>query len=193
MRPERLNRNEAAVLAVFDPDRFHSLSDLFSAVERTVGWSKGMVIDSRFETILQIDQSRIPQNCPWTWPPRWADGVLVFRLRQFRDGNAAAMIRKMAVAAGVAVLDLVTELVFADLVIQSRFQGENWKPLGETQPEAGWLRVGEILQHTTFGEGRLLDIADYKKMRTLVIQFSDEVKLISLEFGLPHIRPAVVR
>ena len=95
----------------------------------------------------------------------------------------------MAINSGLAVLDLVAGLIFASPGKQPMFEGSNWATSAARQADEDWLRVGCFIRHSTFGDGRVFDIGTYKGLRVLVIQFSDAERLISLEHGLPHIRP----
>jgi len=125
-QPTVLGRDEAAALAVFDPERFVSLSELRAAVD--IATADAAPVDSTLAAIVREAKSTWPRASPWSAHPRFADGVLVLRLRQERTGNVSPWLRRTATAHGLAVLDLVTELVFARAEMQSRFEVADGPP-----------------------------------------------------------------
>ncbi len=101
----------------------------------------------------------------------------------------APWVRLMAISSGLAVLDLSTDLVFASPAIQAQFDLPTWRGDQHHAGGADWMQVGCFLLHSTFGQGRVLDIGTYKKRRVFVAQFKDVVKVLDMEYGLPHVRP----
>lgn len=54
-----------------------------------------------------------------------------------------------------------------------------------------WLRPGCNVIHDTFGKGVMKSYRLHKSRPALEIDFEGSIKLLSPEYGLPHLRPAV--
>jgi hypothetical protein len=180
--------DEAAVLAVFDPLDGRNLAELLAISDRAIELSGIEPLDERLAAILMRGESRVSREGPWTRKPRYADGVLVLRLRQLRQGSVAPWVRKTAMAGGLAVLDLLTYRVFAAPEIQPRFEVPEWSGHPRLPPGNDWMQAGSFVTHSTFGSGRVLDIGKYKGRRVLVVLFADRERVLDLEYGLPQVR-----
>lgn len=183
-----LSPDEAAAIAVFDPQGVRNLDDLHGIVNRAIEVSGTAGLDERFAAILNQWRSGTSREGPWTRQPLYADGVLVLRLRQNWTGNVAPWLRQKAVADGLAALDLLTDLVFAATDIQSRFDRPEWCPPSRHHLSNNWMHVGAFVTHLKFGAGRVLHIGKYKNRQVIVILFSDGERVLDLEGGSPYIR-----
>jgi hypothetical protein len=182
-----LFQDEAAVLAVFDPNNGYTLATLHAIIKRAGPLSAGIPVDARFAPILAIADAYTGLP-PWTGSPCYAEGVLVLRMRQVPEGNACPEVRQRAVAGGLAVLDLSNERVFAPPALQAEFERSEW---AGPAPQRGrdWPYAGCFLSHPTFGKGRVLDVGTYKKRRVFVVQFESGSRTLDIEYGLPHVKP----
>ena len=64
-----------------------------------------------------------------------------------------------------------------------------WTPdTSITAPE--WLHAGARVQHTTFGNGTVGRVGEYKQVPSVWIDFdSGDTKALALKFGLAFLRP----
>jgi hypothetical protein len=64
-----------------------------------------------------------------------------------------------------------------------------WEPdVSITAPD--WLHADALVSHTTFGTGVVAQVAEYRGVPTVWIDFDyGERKGLALEFGLPHLSP----
>ena len=53
-----------------------------------------------------------------------------------------------------------------------------------------WAKLGRPVIHSTFGKGVIVDIRLHKGVRAIEIDFGGRRKLLSAEYGIPHLRPA---
>jgi len=54
-----------------------------------------------------------------------------------------------------------------------------------------WLRPGCSVIHDTFGEGVVRSYRVHKSRPALEVDFGGTIKLLSPEYGIPHMRPAL--
>ena len=68
-----------------------------------------------------------------------------------------------------------------------------WEPDSSVEPPS-WLVAGARVRHSTFGDGTIGRVGTYKDVPSVWIDFdSGETKALALEFGLPHLTPALVK
>ena len=64
-----------------------------------------------------------------------------------------------------------------------------WKP-DKSIAAPAWLVEGARVVHSTFGDGSVGRVGDYKDVPSVWIDFDDgQTKALALEFGLPHLSP----
>ena len=77
----------------------------------------------------------------------------------------------------------------ASPLCQCRFVPK-WEP-DKSITAPGWLYQGARVCHTTFGNGTVGRVDEYKEVPSVWIDFdSGETKALALEFGLAHLSPA---
>ena len=183
---------EASFLVVFVPAAFESLEDLLIASrlasESTSDWAPSTPLAQ----LVAEAEHGWGKTSPWTAPPITTSTLSLLHLIQTSTGNIGPDLRLKAIAKGLAVLDMSTHLVFADQGIQARFENPQWIP--QTSAESpDWLRVGALVRHSTFGEGRILDLGMYKGLSAVAMQFPQGQKVLDREIALRYLEPLVQR
>ena len=58
-----------------------------------------------------------------------------------------------------------------------------------TNPAPDWLTPGATVEHQHFGQGRVVDLGQHKGVDVVRIEFSMGPKVLSIEYGVPALRP----
>ena len=174
---------QGPILAVFEPSQFATREALESAIVSARLQQERSVSSDALQGILDAANLKWPRQSAWVAPPLFEDGVIVFSLEQSRYGNAAPWLRSTSAKAGLAVFDCATSMVFAEEGAQVKFEGADWNGAPTDKPSTEWPGVGSLVTHAKFGDGRVLDVGEFKGTRALVVEFADDVRLLDPVIG----------